>query len=151
MSQPWLDPGAWAKLIDSLIWPGVVVGIIYVYRRQASALLSRVKHFQITGVLDANFTAVSSEVSKTGDLAAQGAPEEVTYSSWDAFLRVYPWLDKAKLNEAAAEYARKNNIPDAFNMGPENFRKFLYQSWLPGGVGRGIRGPMLRPEEPGLP
>ena len=73
MSQPWLDPGAWAKLIDSLIWPGVVVGIIYVYRRQASALLSRVKHFQITGVLDANFTAVSSEVSKTGDLAAQGA------------------------------------------------------------------------------
>lgn len=68
--MPWLDPGAWAKLISSVFWPGVVVAAVYFFRAQIAELVRRISKFGWgPGVIEfaTMVGAVGREVGETGE------------------------------------------------------------------------------------
>jgi hypothetical protein len=116
-----------------------VVASIYFFRVQIAELIWHISKIGWgSGVIE--FTtmvrAIGKEVGHTGETAGRGQPLEagdIPYSSWEAFVKVYDWLDLTKPQQHANVWAAKHNIPNAYDVGAGNFRAFLAEEGLPGG------------------
>jgi hypothetical protein len=125
------DPGSWGKLISAILWPGVVITAIVMFRAEWADLIKRVQKFSGPGKTE--FTFQSVVATTAARLEGDADRTQRLYSDWASFVDTNPWLDDAKVFARLEEWARANRVPNYSDMGIKNFQRFLYDAKLPGG------------------
>ncbi|SIO56261.1 hypothetical protein SAMN05443247_08239 [Bradyrhizobium erythrophlei] len=111
----------WAALISAVAWPTILAVALFYFREPLRDLLLRVTN---TKVLGFELTALAASTKTTTEsLAPPGS----------GFDKIKDLLDWNKVAAEVRHWAAIQRAPNPSDMGPENFKRFLYDIGLPGG------------------
>ncbi|WLA53190.1 hypothetical protein [Bradyrhizobium diazoefficiens] len=111
----------WAALISAIAWPTIVAAVLFYFKEQLRDLLSRVTNTKLFGI---ELTALAASTKATSaSLALPGS----------GFDKIKDLLDWNKVAAEVRRWAAMQRAPNPSDMGPENFKRFLYDMGLPGG------------------
>ena len=109
----------WAALASAILWP-LIVGL---------ALFKIDFGNWVTGITNAEGWGFKltrlAESTKATATALSSTSED--------FDRIAPLLDWNKVGAEVRKWAARNDAPNPADMGPENFKRFLFDIGLPGG------------------
>jgi hypothetical protein len=110
----------WAALVNAVCWPLIVALALLLFKTD---LVGWVKG--ITNVEGWGFKFTLAEATRTTATALSSTATD--------FDRISPLLDWNKVGAEVRKWAARNDAPNPADMGPENFRRFLFDIGLPGG------------------
>ena len=119
-----------ARLLDVLVWPALFLFILLRFGPALSKLLSDVIEFTFkfagaeVKLLKQNLES-AVENSELRSQAVEAIPGE--------FEKIKLYIDWQKFHEAVVAWARQNKAQNAWNLGPKNFLRCLYDLGIPGG------------------
>ena len=112
----------WAALVSALLWPAVV-GMAVVKLDLAN---------WVKGI--SAVEAWGGKVTRDTRLGEVTKATATALSSTEAdFDRIAPLLDWSAVAAEVRKWAARNDAPNPSDMGPKNFRHFLFDIGLPGG------------------
>jgi hypothetical protein len=115
----------WAALISAAAWPGLIVFVFIFFRTTLAELLSRISTAKaLGGEVEFRLTRLA-ETTKT--------TTEALLSTDADFDRIRGLLDWNKVGGEVMKWASEHKALNPADMGLNNFRRFLFDTGLPGG------------------
>jgi hypothetical protein len=111
----------WAALASALLWPFVLIFALILFRTTLEKWVTGITNAEVMGVK-------LTRLAETTKITATALIE-----TDDAFDKIQPLLDWNRVGAEVTRWAREHNAPNPADMGINNFRRFLFDTGLPGG------------------
>ena len=113
----------WAALVSAILWP-VTVGIA-IFKLDLANWVKGITAVEAWGGKVTRDVRLGEVTKATATALSSTAAD---------FDRIAPLLDWSAVAAEVRKWAARNDAPNPSDMGPENFKRFLFDIGLPGGV-----------------